>query len=181
MREITEISRIRRKLGLTQKDLASQAGVSQSLIAKVEAGKLDPTFTKAKLIFEALDELREKEELKARDLMNKKICFVRKEDSLKTVIRLMRAKGISQIPVTGREKVVGLISESIILNEILENPGKVASLKAEDVMEEAPPIISAKIRAGVVSQLLRDFPIVLVSEKGDVKGIISKADLLGRI
>ncbi|MFQ5647816.1 MAG: helix-turn-helix transcriptional regulator, partial [Candidatus Aenigmatarchaeota archaeon] len=43
MQEITEIRKIRKKLGLTQSQLAQEARVSQSLIAKIEAGKLDPT------------------------------------------------------------------------------------------------------------------------------------------
>ena len=41
----------RRKLGLTQSQLASLAGVSQSYIAKLEAGKIEPSYIKIKSIF----------------------------------------------------------------------------------------------------------------------------------
>ena len=51
-------------MGLTQTDLAKKANVSQSLIAKIESGKIDPTFTKTKKIFETLSYLEKKEEVK---------------------------------------------------------------------------------------------------------------------
>ena len=38
--EITEIKLIRKKLGITQADLSKQAGVSQSLIAKIESERI---------------------------------------------------------------------------------------------------------------------------------------------
>ena len=55
--ELSEIKKIRKNLGLTQTDLSKRANVSQSLIAKIEAGKIDPTFTKTKKIFETLNDL----------------------------------------------------------------------------------------------------------------------------
>jgi len=69
-RNLTEIKQLRRKYHLNQKELAQRAEVSQSLIAKIEAGKVEPSYSKAKLIFEALDQLREKEEVKAKDIAN---------------------------------------------------------------------------------------------------------------
>ena len=48
MFELNEISRLRKQLGLTQAELAKLSGVSQSLIAKLEAGKIEPSYSKAK-------------------------------------------------------------------------------------------------------------------------------------
>ncbi len=83
LQELNEIKRLRNKHNLNQKELAERAGVSQSLIAKIEAGKIEPSFTKARKIFQALEELRENEELKAKDLMNKKISFAEMGDKVK--------------------------------------------------------------------------------------------------
>ena len=44
--DLSEIKNLRKKAGITQLDLARKASVSQSLIAKIEAGKIDPTYTK---------------------------------------------------------------------------------------------------------------------------------------
>ncbi|MBI4152331.1 CBS domain-containing protein [Candidatus Woesearchaeota archaeon] len=180
-RDLTEIKQLRRKYHLNQKELAQRAEVSQSLIAKVEAGKVEPSYSKAKLIFEALDQLREKEEAKAKDIMNKKISFAEMGEPLKEIIKAMKSKGISQLPVLSKEKICGIITEGSILRKMLEQPEKSNLFKAEDVMEEAPPIVTLNSGFHTISVLLRDHPIVLVAERGDIKGIISKSDLLGRI
>ena len=58
--ELEEIKKIRKKLELTQTELADRAGVSQSLIAKIEAGRIDPTYSKTKKIFAALSDLEKR-------------------------------------------------------------------------------------------------------------------------
>ena len=181
MRSINEVKRLRRKYGLTQQELAERAGVSQSLIAKIEAGLLDPTFTRAKKIFDALADVEEKAELKAKDVMHKNVMFVSMSDSVKESIVIMKKKGISQIPVMHKENVVGIVTEKGILREIVDNSSGIERLKVGDVMEDVPPIVSVKMGMGMLMQLLKDYQILLVAEKGEIKGIISKADLLGRI
>lgn len=179
--ELKEIKRLRKKYDLNQKELADKAGVSQSLIAKIEAGRLEPTFSKAKKIFQALEELEEKEELKADEVMQKKVVFIDSEDPLKEAIAKMKNKGISQLPVICRERIVGLITESTIVKKIAENPEKIAVLKAGEVMEDVPPIVSPKTRLKTLLNLLQENSVVIVSEKGNIKGIISKTDLLEKV
>ncbi|MBI2102471.1 CBS domain-containing protein [Candidatus Woesearchaeota archaeon] len=178
---LTEIKSLRKRYHLNQKELAQRAGVSQSLIAKIEAGTVEPSFSKAKMIFETLEQLRETQEIKAKDLMNKKISFAEIGEPLKEVIKTMKNKGISQLPVLSKEKLCGIITEGSILRKMLEHPENSNLFKAEDVMEEAPPIVTLNTGFNTLSVLLRDHPVVLVAERGDIKGIISKSDLLGKI
>jgi predicted transcriptional regulator len=175
--ELEEIKHIRKKLGLTQFELAKRAGVSQSLIAKTEAGRLDPTYTNAKKIFTALDELESKKELKAGDIMNRKIISVSANDDIKSAIQKMKKFQISQMPVLHDHKPIGLVSESIILEHIADKKARLI----KDIMEESPPIIPKESSSKVVSNLLRHYPMVLVSSGGELVGLITKADLLGRI
>ncbi len=181
LRDLKEIRILRKKYNLNQKELANSAGVSQSLIAKIEAGKVDPTYTKAKKIFDSLETLRQREELKAEEIMSKQIKFVQVSDPLKEVVRVMKETGISQVPVTSRGKVCGIITESIILKKVLSQPESAKVVKVGDIMDEAPPIVSPKTGFRVLSELLKDYSILLVAEKGEIRGVISKADLLERI
>ncbi|MEM2547192.1 MAG: helix-turn-helix domain-containing protein, partial [Candidatus Bathyarchaeia archaeon] len=54
---LDEIAKRRKLLGLTQKQLAKIAGVSQSFVAKVESGKIDPSYSKVKAIFDVLERM----------------------------------------------------------------------------------------------------------------------------
>ena len=175
--ELNEIKKIRKSLGLTQTDLAKKASVSQSLIAKIESGKIDPTFTKTKKIFETLNYMEKKEEIKAEEVMNEKIISVSPKDDIKSSITKMKKFGISQMPVIEDHKAIGLISESTLLDALMTNKGK----KVEDIMEEAPPIVSKTASIRVISSLLRHYPMVLVSDTGKLIGLITKADLLEKL
>lgn len=181
MKSLAEVEKIRRRLQWTQKELAARANVSQSLIAKVEAGRIDPSFGNGVKILEALQQEEEKNEVKARQIMNRKVVFCNGHDDVKEVIKIMKSRGISQMPVMVQGKVVGLISEGLILQEVTEHPEQIARLKAAEMMDDAPPIISPSAGWRIISELLRDYPLLLVAEKGEVQGVISKTDLLGRV
>ena len=73
--ELQEIRHLRKRYNLTQSQLAKLAGVSQSLIAKIEAGTVDPTFSHAKRILESLHGLSREREPKAEQLITSKIIF----------------------------------------------------------------------------------------------------------
>src|SRR3989344_1426456 len=175
--ELEEIREIRKKLGMTQSELANRAGVSQSLIAKIESGRIDPTYTKAIKIFAALSELEKKEEIKAEQLMTSRIIGVEPDDSIKDAISKMKKSQISQLPVIENHKLLGLVSESNILDAMLNSK----STSVRGVMQEAPPIVSKTTSVSVVSSLLKHFPMVAVSEQGRLIGLITKSDLLGKL
>ena len=177
---LEEIKNIRKKLGLTQSQLAKKSGLSQSLIAKVEAGTLDPTYKKAQQLFQALDDLQKKEEVKAKEIMYKKIITVDCEDNVINAVKKMKKHGISQLPVLQNDAPVGLISESTIINAISSNKD-LSKLKVCDVMKECPPIITPNARKSFILDMLKHYSIVLVADKGKLKGLISKADVLDSI
>lgn len=181
--EIEEIKDIRKKLGLTQGQLAKRAGVSQSLIAKVEAGSLDPTYTNAKKIFNALDELSKQHELKASELMNKRIVNLAPSEDVRSAIKKTKKYEISQLPVIDEGNIVGLVSETTIITRMAseKDPRKVLDLKVTEVMQETPPIITPKTEISVVQSLLKIYPVILVSEKGKLQGLITKSDMLRKI
>ncbi len=103
--------------------------------------------------------------------------FVKESEDIKEVIKFMRKHGISQIPVINNTQCVGLISESILLDAFMRSDVKYA----RDIMADAPPIVAKDTSISVLSSLLKFYPIVLVSEKGKLLGVITKSDLLKAI
>ena len=95
MQTLDQIKHLRKKHFFNQKELAEKAAVSQSLIAKIESGKIEPSFSNAKKIFTVLEELREKQEIKANQLMNRKIVFAKTNDKVKDLIHILKRKSIN--------------------------------------------------------------------------------------
>ncbi|MBI2125458.1 CBS domain-containing protein [Candidatus Woesearchaeota archaeon] len=174
MMEIQNIKKMRQALGLTQHQFAKQASVSQSLIAKIESGRVDPAYSKVKQIEEALHLLSAKKELSLDEIMTKKIITVKPSEKAAEVIKLMNRKNISQIPVVERDNIIGVVSES----SALAHAERLKNSTVAEIMDEAPPIVPQTTSISVVSSLLKHYSLVLVKEKGTLVGIITKADLL---
>jgi len=173
----------RRKLGLTQSQLANMAGVSQSYIAKLEAGKIEPSYMKVKAIFESLDKLERKKEVQASEIMNKNIVGINASSTINEAVEKMRDHGYSQLPVMEGDKPIGGLSERTVLEKILNPSDEInpSSLKVREIMEESFPQVADDAPLTLLSSLLKYYPAVLVQNKGKIVGIITKADLLGTL
>ena len=97
--DISHLKKIRNQLNMTQQQFALKAGISQSMIAKIEAGKLDPTYSYVKKIESALNSLSKKDELKAKDILTKKIISVTKDTLVEEAVKLLINNKISQLPL----------------------------------------------------------------------------------
>ncbi|MGM5483272.1 MAG: CBS domain-containing protein [Nanobdellota archaeon] len=173
--DIKQIKKLRKKLNMTQAQLAYHANVSQSLIAKLEAGTLDPAYSKVKKIQDTLQTLANTSQRAAKDIMRKEIIKLTPDSSLKITINKMKKHNISQLPVFENNNVVGLISEHFILDAL--SSGHSLKTPVKKVMSDAPPVISGKAQLPLVIRILKEFPLLIVSDKGKAKGIITKADL----
>lgn len=173
----------RRKLGLTQSQLANMAGVSQSYIAKLEAGKIEPSYLKVKAIFESLDKLERKKEVQASEIMNRDIVGINSSSTINEAVDRMREHGYSQLPVMEGGKPIGGLSERTVLEKIL-NPSEdvnPSSARVREIMEESFPQVAEDAPLTLISSLLKYYPAILVQNKGELVGIITKADLLGTL
>ncbi|WP_456367906.1 CBS domain-containing protein [Thermococcus sp.] len=176
-----EIRKIRKKLGITQEELAKKAGVTQAYIAKLEAGKVDPRLSTLNRILQALLECK-KAQLKAKDIMSSPVISVKPYETVENVIKLMSRHNISQVPVISGNKVVGSITERTLVRQSLEYDD-IYEHKVMELMDEPFPIVNEDEDLEVVKYLLEDNPAVLVQDKtGRIVGIITRVDLfrLGR-
>jgi len=152
MQSLETIALRRRSLSLTQSQLAHLSGVSQSYIAKLEAGNIEPSYSRVQAIFEALFELEQGRETKAGEIMTENVLSVNPEDSV-------------------QEAVIDLVMGGKQNNSLRE---KLVST----VMGDPFPLVGEDAPVSLVASMLKIYPAVLVQRKGKIIGIITKADLL---
>lgn len=181
--DASEVRFRRVKLGLTQTGLAKKAGVSQSIIAKIEKGKVDPSYSNLKKIFDCIEQLESEGALKASKVMNQHVYSVSKKDSISRAIEIMRKHDVSQIPVMDGNFAVGSISEKTVIDSIGEgaNPREFHLTECSTIMEEPFPVISEETPLSAAAELLKHHYAVLVCKGQKITGIITKADLLKSI
>ncbi|MHC1626226.1 MAG: CBS domain-containing protein [Methanoculleaceae archaeon] len=173
-----EIRAKREKLGLRQTEVARRAGLSQSMIARIEAGSVDPRVSTLKKILDVLA-TAERSSITAADIMHTPVWSVGPDDPLSKAITLMDEKEISQIPVIEDGIPVGCISESVIV-DVMERGdyARKKELKIRDCMDAAFPTVPPSTPLDAVVSLLHKHHAVIVQEVGVVKGVITKHDLL---
>lgn len=178
--QLEEIAKKRKMLGLTQKQLAKLAGVSQSLIAKLESGKINPSYDKVKAIFDAIEKLETDMEIRVSEILHNKVVGIQKNEPVARAVKLMVEHGFSQLPVFDGDRVVGSVSEKTLMRKLSSTKDltQISHLPVECIMEESFPQVGKNAPIKLVSNLLDVYPAVLVSEKGNIVGIITKADLL---
>ncbi len=177
MYELERIGKMRKQLGLTQKELAKLSGVSQSLIAKIESGKIDPAYSKVVQIVSALENIQKKGKKTLEEVMTSQILSLSPDDNVQKAIVLMREKDVSQLPVLESESSVGSISESIIIDLVSKKGSDPRKISIRDVMSESFPVLPAGSLVDVGTELLRHYPALLLKKNGRIIGIVTKADL----
>lgn len=174
-----ELRALRRKLGLTQADVARAAGVSQPLVARIESGNVDPRLSTLRSVVDALNNA-ERQGVALRDVMTTTIASVRGTDTVGLAIRVMREKGISQLPVLSKGVPVGSLSDRSVVHALseAEDAAQLAKLPVERIMGPPLPMADPSTSVEQAYRLLEDQPAVIVVERGKAVGIVSKADLL---
>lgn len=179
---IASIKKRRLVLEKTQAEFANICGVSQSLIAKIERGLVNPSYSIAARIFETLERLEKKEsdklsaaELTAKDIMAKPVVSLKSSDTISKAIKIMLERNFSQLPVidvNNPSAVVGSLTDRLLIAQDPDN------MKVSDVMADAFPIINPRTKISTIRALLSEEAAVLVSDRNLILGIITKYDLL---
>jgi predicted transcriptional regulator len=170
--DISTIKKMRKKAGLSQSELAKMVHVSQSHLAKIETGKVDPSYSLVSRIFDALDS-KQKDECWF--YMTKGPMRTRKGEKVEDVYDPMKLKGFSQMPVYDGESYIGLLTE----RRLLKMKKAYQTLLVEDAMEDVPLVPKMTSYDSVVL-LIQQFPAVLVEDgPGKIVGIITSTDLVG--
>jgi len=163
------IKELRKSRNLTQRELSQKTGYSQAHIAKIENEKVDPRLSTVNKIVDFLEKKQ-----KCEDIMTTSLFYVSPNTKIEEITNIMKERNISQVPVIEKGIAVGTITDEHIMEKTKELRGK----KAMEVMSETLPIISKNSDIKIAKSLLKIKPALLLSEKGKIVGIITRADFL---
>ncbi len=177
---LEEIPKKRKELGLTQSKLAVLAGVSQSIVAKIESGSVDPSYSVVKRIFGALERVEVVPSRRVSELMSRPVASVSRMQLVRDAVELMRRRGYSQLPVFDGGRCVGSISEKTILDRAARGEALEALLsrRVREIMESPLPLVGEETPLDQVLGLLQGNYGVLVSKGENIAGILTKSDIL---
>ena len=181
---IEELRKMRKNLGISQKELARVSGVSQSYIARLEKGSINPAYDKIRKIFDYLNRSGQRAknmDLTVESIMTKTLITCYPTDSIMSALNIMRQRGYSQLPVITHDgRTVGTITESDV-NDMLIKGASIESLKnllVRKVMGSTLPQVDKSSPVSMIYPMLKYSSAVLVTDSGELKGIVSKADIL---
>ena len=181
---IEELRKMRKNLGISQKELARVSGVSQSYIARLEKGSINPAYDKIRKIFDYLNRSGQRAknmDLTVESIMTKTLITCYPTDSIMSALNIMRQKGYSQLPVITHDgRIVGTITESDV-NDMLIKGASIESLKnllVRKVMGSTLPQVDKSSPVSMIYPMLKYSSAVLVTDGGELRGIVSKADIL---
>lgn len=111
----------------------------------------------------------------------KQFVTIEKNKSLREAIALMKANGISQLPVTENGEIAGSVSEHRILSTLLNNPDD-AKKNVGELMSLPFPFVDLKATTKEISALInKENSAVLVTDRQNNLHIITEYDLIQAI
>jgi cystathionine beta-synthase len=125
------------------------------------------------------------EKLTARSILakrsNQEVITLDCEKTISEAINIMKTLGISQLPVTQQGMVVGKITESNVLDSLLENPS-LKSCPVKEIMTAALPFIDLNTSIDKISSMInKDNSAVLVEDENGKFEIITQYDIIEAI
>ena len=178
----SDIRKVRKGLDVTQAQLASASGISQSTIAKIERNSISASYATIVKLFETLEELRNRNEknLTAADVAAKGVVTVQCTDKVRVASDLMKTTGYSQLPVFRGDTSVGSISERSILELVRQGKtmDELVEMSIARVMDESFPVVTENTPMTSITSMMSNCNAVLVARKGKIVGVITNADML---
>jgi predicted transcriptional regulator len=171
----------REALGMRQTELARRAGISQSMVARIEAGNVDPRVSTLNKILTVLNSAEPKK-IQAAQIMHSPVLAVQPQDAISRAVEIFEKNNISQLLVIERGVPVGCISESVIVKAIEQQRlHKTYLFYVKDFMEAGFPTVPPDMDVETVVNILQQNHAVLVVEGHTVRGVITKHDLISLI
>jgi len=178
---LEELKKLRKEANLTQKDLAELAGVSQSLIARIEKGGekgVDPRVSTLNKILNALLSIKENKK-KIIDFATKEVITLGVEEKVAKAAAIMSNEGLSQLIILDNtRRIIGSIREKSISRKLLEKGISILDEQIMNHLDESFPEISVDTPLDRIKSLLLENDALILINKGELAGIVTKADII---
>jgi len=119
-----------------------------------------------------------------RDLLGNKppdVYTARSTDTIRAVIDLMKEKGISQVPVLDDGLLVGIVTESGLLQALLTGGNEGLDEPVGGVMSDAYEVADPDAPVGFFNHIFNQGKVIIVWERGEVRGLITKIDVIDHL
>jgi len=182
-----EIQEIRRKVGLTQSELAKRVGISQSLIARIECGRVNPSIVTLRRILAVIEKERKAHSFVIDILLWKRrtsklppLLYVNPSDKVRRAVFLMKRHAVSQLPVLTGKNQVGSISERTIIQQLIASGlNSVFTKSVQEIMDLPFPTIDVSESVEILfNQIAEGVEALLVMDKDRPVGVITKIDVI---
>lgn len=178
MNVLVEIRKRRLALGIPLGELARAVGKSDATLSRIERGQIRPSYD---LVQRLLAYLEAQEGLAAprlavRDILNRSVVTVESGATLQVAAQRMESGAFSQLPVLEHGRVVGSLSETAVLRALGRAGG--GRVRVREILEAAYPQVDEEFPADLLPGLFAHYPAVLVLRRGELRGIVTKADLI---
>jgi predicted transcriptional regulator len=168
-----DLKELRLKSRKTQAELAAEIGVSQSYIARLERGSLDP---KLSLVKKIVDILTRKSGKVCSEIMTTNPVTIDARDVVSTAVTLMQENNYSQLPVLRGTQMVGIITEWDIIQNLQHD---LHEISVQAIMSPSGALmVNETTSVDIIIPLFENYQAVLVQAQGRIQGIITRSDLL---
>jgi cystathionine beta-synthase len=122
-------------------------------------------------------------ELKVKDVLSKKqskqFISVNHNQKLKEVLKMMKDNDISQLPVLKEGQLTGSVTESKILEHILNNPLQNSESIVEEIMDAAFPLVTLDMPVKELNRYIsKTNPAVIVKDSMEAMHIVTQYDII---
>jgi len=106
------------------------------------------------------------------------VYTVKKTDRVRAVVQLMKAQGISQVPVLDNGHLTGIVTESGLLQKLLEEGSAGLESTVASVVSDAFEVADPDAPVGLFNHIFSQGKVIIVWERGEVRGLITKIDVI---
>lgn len=122
-------------------------------------------------------------ELKVRDLIvskrDKKFISVASSESVKSVLKMMKDLDISQLPVMDGENITGSVTESTILEFILNNPLQNSEKQVSEIMAPPFPVVGVDLAVRDLNKYIsKNVPAVIAKDLSGDLIVLTQYDII---